>query len=137
MAFQWLEMRIGEERDRRQREADILARLGPALEEIERVLTGCLEAYNAAFGGGSATLRLESGRLVIRMQDPPGEVRVSIEPELPGFHVQRDGATLSVEIGILPGDKLFYRDRDADQYLTMDELTRRILDRVLFPKLRD
>jgi hypothetical protein len=38
-----------------------------------------------------------------------------------------------IEVGLLPGDKLFYRDQD--QFVTMEELTRRILDRALFPKL--
>jgi len=34
---------------------------------------------------------------------------------------------------VLAGDKLFYRD--GDEYITLEELTRRILDRALFPKL--
>ena len=42
-----------------------------------------------------------------------------------------------MQIGVLPGDRLFYLDTSADQYLSMDDLTRRILDRVLFPKLRE
>jgi hypothetical protein len=40
-------------------------------------------------------------------------------------------------VGVLPSDKLYYRDCEQDKYLTMEELTRRILDRVLFPKLRE
>jgi hypothetical protein len=35
--------------------------------------------------------------------------------------------------GPQPEDKLFYRD--GEQYLTMEELTRRIMDKALFPKL--
>lgn len=137
MPFQWLEMRIGEERDRRQREADILARLGPALEDIHRLLGECIAAYTAAFGEGSASVRRIPGGLVVRAQDPPGEVRIASDTALPGFQVEREGASMPVEIGILPGNKLSYRDRNADQYLTLDELTRRVLDRVLFPKLRE
>lgn len=137
MSFQWLQMRIGEEQDRRQREADILARLGPALDEIQSIIGTCLDAYSAAFGADSANIRRESGVLAIRVGNPPGEVRVTADPEVPGFQVARKGSTMTIEIGILPGEKLFYRDRGADQYLTMDELTRRILDRVLFPKLRE
>jgi len=38
-----------------------------------------------------------------------------------------------IEVGLLPGDKLFYRDQD--EFITGEELTRRILDRALFPKL--
>jgi len=38
-------------------------------------------------------------------------------------------------VGLLPSDKLFYRDRAQDKYIAMDELTRRVLDRALFPAL--
>ncbi len=137
MPFQWLDMRIGEERDRRRREAEIQARLIPAMEELHRILAACLEAYNAEFGIGAATIAADARGLTIRVDEPPGEVRVDAMPDLPGLQVRRGETVLSVEIGILPGAKLFYRDQQADQYLTMDELTRRILDRVLFPKLRE
>jgi hypothetical protein len=130
-------MRISEEQDRRQREQEILSRLGPALDEIQELLTSCLAAYNSAFGVGSGVVRREGSTLRVRVQDPPGEVRVVMSTELPGFHVEREGFSMPVEIGLLPGDKLFYRDLDADRYLSMDDLTRRILDRVLFPKLRE
>ena len=59
------------------------------------------------------------------------------DPQLPGLQVQREGSTMSIQIGILPGDRLFYLDVGADQYLSMEELTRKILDRLLFPKLRE
>jgi|SRR5579883_181628 len=137
MPFPWLEMRIGEERDRRQREADILARLEPALDEMQVILRECLKAYTDAFGEGTVSLRRELGCLVVRAVDPPAQTRIAVDTKLPGFHVDREGAQLSIEIGILPGNKLFYRDVDADQYLSVDELTKRILDRVLFPKLRE
>ena len=55
----------------------------------------------------------------------------------PGFRIERGEYSMAVEVGVLPSNKLFYRDREQDKYLTMDEFTRRILDRVLFPKLRD
>jgi hypothetical protein len=60
-------------------------------------------------------------------------VDVTVAPALPGFRIERGGEPLEIVVGILPGDKLFYRD--GDQYLTMEELTRRILDKALFPKL--
>jgi hypothetical protein len=37
---------------------------------------------------------------------------------------------------MLPGDKLFFRDREKDQYVSMEEVTHRALDRAFFPKLR-
>jgi hypothetical protein len=137
MAFQWLEMRISEERDRRERETEILSRLGPALGEMQRILGDCLKAYTDAFGEDSATLRRELGGLTVRVSNPTGQVRVSTDSKLPGFQVEREGTTLSYEIGLLPGNKLFYRDVVSDQYIAIEELTRRILDRVLFPKLRE
>jgi hypothetical protein len=137
MPLPWLDMRISEERDRRRREADTLARLGPALDEMQQTLASCLEAYNSAFGAGAAVLRREGPVVSVQVQDPPGEVEIAITTELPGFQVERDGVSMAVEIGLLPNDKLFYRDCTADQFLTMEDLTRRILDRVLFPKLRE
>lgn len=64
-------------------------------------------------------------------------VEVTLVPKLPGLQIDHgNGAEpVLIEIGLLPGDKLFYRDRVQDQYVTMEELTRRILDRALFPKL--
>ena len=56
-------------------------------------------------------------------------------PAIPGFQIDRAGSPMVIEVGMLPDDKLFYRDREQDQYLSMEELTRRILDRALFPKL--
>ena len=52
---------------------------------------------------------------------------------LPGFRIERGGEPLEIVVGILPDQNLYYRD--ADKYLTMEELTRRILDKALFPKL--
>ena len=45
--------------------------------------------------------------------------------------------SLAIEVGVLPSDNLFYRDREQDLYLTLEDLTKRILDRVLFPKLTE
>jgi len=135
--FQWLEMRITEERDRREREAELLSRLGPALGELQRILGDCIKAYTTAFGEESATIRREVGALRVQVADSQGEVRIRTDAKLPGFQVDRDGATLAIEIGLLPGNRLYYRDVAADQFVTIDDLTRRILDRVLFPKLRE
>ena len=58
-------------------------------------------------------------------------------PELPGIRIDRGEDSLAVEIGILSNDKLFYRDCEKDTYLSLEDLTRRILDRALFPKLKE
>jgi len=51
--------------------------------------------------------------------------------------VERGEYSLAVEVGLLPSDKLYYRDCQQDQYLTREDLTERVLDRALFPKLRE
>jgi hypothetical protein len=144
MSFQWLQMRITEERERREREAMILERLPRAIEELHRSLTSCIESYTAAFGAESACLTVDDLKLRVVVREPTdsswrecGRVEIDAVPEMPGFEVRSGDSILAIEIGVLPGDRLFYRDRQVDQYLTMDELTRRILDRALFPKLKE
>jgi hypothetical protein len=141
-AFQWLHMRIAEEKERRDREALILDRLPRASGELHRGLGACVESYNTAFGAGLVEMECDPPRTRISVRDTQGgqpreraKVEILIVPTLPGFQIDRGGVPLVVEVGMLPGDKLFYRDREKDQYLTMEELTRRILDRALFPKL--
>ncbi len=135
MSFQWLEMRITEEKDRRERESQILERLPRALEELRGSLTNCVDAYARAFGSEAVALAEANLQLVVSAAG--NRVEVVADPELPGFQVRREGTSLAVRIGVLPGDRLFYLDVAADQYLSMDELTRKILDRVLFPKLKE
>jgi hypothetical protein len=140
--FQWLHMRIQEEKERRDREAMILDRLPRAAAELHRSLSACVESYNTAFGLESVGMESQAPRTSIVVRETPGaqgreraKIEILIAPAIPGFQIDRGGSPLVVEVGMLPGDKLFYRDRDKDQYLSMEELTRRILDRALFPKL--
>ena len=140
--FQWLQMRIAEEKDRREREAMILERLPRAADLLADGLAECLAAYNSAFGEQAAEMERKASRMqVILREEAAGGWRESARieivslPSIPGFQIDRSGAPMVVEVGMLPGDRLFYRDREKDQYLTMDELTRRILDRSMFPKL--
>jgi len=140
MSFQWLQMRVQEEQERREREAQILARLPRALEETYRHLAACVEAYAGAFGPESADIHLQASKVRITIREEQdgkwqqrAKVEMSVVTSLPGFRIDRGGEPLMIEVGLLPGDKLFYRDQD--QFVTMEELTRRILDRALFPKL--
>ena len=145
MSFQWLRMRITEEQERRNREAQIQDRLPRALDEFHRALIGCLESYTMAFGPESAELQLDGWQIRVVVRDekeggwePRTQVDIDMLVAVPGFQINReDAAPLFVEVGLLPGDKLFYRDRELDQYVSMDELTHRALDRALFPKLRE
>ena len=137
-------MRIQEEHDRRKREASTLDRLPRALEELHGMLKQCVETYRANFGEDSASLLLMPTRIKITMREQQGEqwqtvskVEVLTVPELPGFRVERGEYSLALEVGILPNDKLYYRDREQDKYLTLEELTKRILDRAFFPKLKE
>jgi len=135
MSFQWLHMRIGEERDRRDREAEVLARLPRAFDELESSLATCVSAFKTEFGGESARLRRDGLKLSVTGDGGTAEVNPLLE--VPGIEIRRNDSARQIKVGILPGDRVFYLDVAADQYLSMDELTRLILDRVLFPKLQE
>ncbi|HUK15383.1 MAG TPA: hypothetical protein VLW65_03180 [Bryobacteraceae bacterium] len=143
MAFQWLQMRISEELDRRQREETIHSMLPGALEDLHRQLAECIAAYRTAFGSEVADIRFFAGKIRVTTREPQNgkwepasKVEVTAVTALPGFKVERgSGDPLLIEVGLLPGSKLCYRS--DDQYLTLEEMTRRILDRALFPKLKE
>jgi hypothetical protein len=135
-------MRIAEENDRRRRQSATLERLPSALEEVREQLRICVETYRQAFGAEAAEIAGDAHKIRVTVREqrdgswPPGQtIEITAVPSIPGFQVDRAGEPLFIEIGLLPGDKLFYRDRAKDQYVTMEELTRRILDRAFFPKL--
>jgi len=140
MSFQWLEMRISEENDRREREAQTLERLPRVMDEVNQAIAECVEAYSAAFGKESIELSyfLHKIRLTVREKkegkwEKCAKVEIGTLTKPPSLHIDRNGDILDIEIGLLPGDNLFYKD--GEKFLTMEELTRRILDRSLFPKL--
>jgi hypothetical protein len=142
MSFQWLEMRITEEQERRQREAQIRDRLPRAMDELYDDLAACIESYNASFGADAAEMTLQNCKIHISIREEQegkwlqiSRVDISIVLSVPGFQIERGTEPLIIEVGILPGEKVYYRDRVLDKYLSMEELTRRILDRALFPKL--
>jgi hypothetical protein len=142
MSFQWLTMRIGEETDRRRREAQVLERLPRALEELHKYLKECIDDYRKAFGPESVETAATSSRVHITVREqrdgkwePASKIEILVDTLLPGFKIDRAGLPLTIEVGILPGDKLYFRDSEQDQYVTTEEVTRRILDRGLFPKL--
>ena len=146
MPFQWLQMRISEENDRRKREAAVMERLPRALEEVHQALSECVESYQQVFGRDSAEILLQSGRIRVTVRgekdgkwQQSGRVELVMTPAIPGFQIDRGagGEPLVIEVGILPGGKLFYRDRAKDQYVTVEELTRRTLDRAMFPNLNE
>lgn len=146
MAFQWIEMRITEEQDRRQRESATLQRLPAALEELFDALKECVDSYKEAFGPDSASIHMLASkiRLVAREEvegkwQQTGRAEVSLAPTLPGFQIDSGtgGEPLLIEVGLLPGEKTYYRDRAADQYVTLEDLTRRVMDRSFFPKLTE
>src|SRR6476661_3763511 len=108
VSFQWLQLRITEEKERRDREAQILARLPGAVDELRDSLAICVQDYTAAFAGDPVVLTREDLRLTIAAEG--NRVDVIGDPQLPGLQVQREGSTTSIQIGILPGDRLFYLD---------------------------
>lgn len=144
MSFQWLDMRISEEKDRRRREAEALERLPRALEDLHGALAECIGSYQAAFGLEAADIYKQASKIrILSRQEVEGRwqqvarVEVAAVPKLPGFQIDlgTGGDPVLIEVGILPGDKLFYRDRAKDQYVSMEDVTRCVLDRAFFPKL--
>jgi hypothetical protein len=140
MPFQWLQMRITEENDRREREAIILERLPRVMDEVHAALAECAQDYAKAFGKDAIEINyfMHKARIVVREQkegkwEKLAKVEVNTVNKPPSLHVDRDGEALDIGVGMLPGDKVFYKD--GEKFLTMEELTRRILDRSLFPKL--
>lgn len=142
MSFQWLEMRIIEEHDRRTKEAKTLQSLPAVMDEVHGAIAECVDAYAAAFGKEAVELSyfLHKVRVTIRelkegKWEKAAKVEVSTTTKPPSLHIDRNGDAFDIEVGLLPGDKIFYKD--AEQFLTLEELTRRIMDRALFPKLGD
>jgi hypothetical protein len=140
MSFQWLQMRVTEEKERRQREAQILERLPGVLDEVHRALAVCVDAYLAAFGPEAVEINYQSQKVRVTVREEQeakwekvAKVEIALAPKLPGLHIDRNGSALDIEVGLLPGDHIFYKD--GEEFLTMEEITRRILDRSLFPKL--
>jgi hypothetical protein len=133
-------MRITEENDRREREAMIMERLPRVMDEVHEALADCVKAYAEAFGKESIELSyfMHKARITVREKkdgrwESVSKVEVSTITKPLVLHIDRNGDVLQIEIGLLPGDKMFYKD--GESFLTMEELTRRILDRSFFPKL--
>lgn len=142
MSFQWLSMRITEEQERRQREAEVLTRLPRALQELHNDLKACVADYQKAFGPESVEISGHLSRIRITVREfregkweATSKIEIRTDTALPGFVAEGPGSPLTVEVGMLPGDKTFFRDTQQDQYINAEELTRRILDRGMFPKL--
>ena len=141
MTPQWLEMRIQEEQDRRRREAKTLELLPRGLEELHQQLSECIDGYKQAFGSEAADITnlVSKLRITIREEQggkwqPRAKVDISIVSMPPSFKVERgESDALMIDLGLLPGDRLSFRLND--QYLTPEDVSRHILDRVLFPKL--
>jgi len=113
------------------------------LEELHGALTGCIESFTSTFGAEAAEMTLQTSKVLVSVREQQdgkweqsAKVVVSAIPSVPGFQIERGGdPPVVIEVGMLPGDKVFYRDREQDKYVSMEELTRRVLDRALFPKL--
>jgi hypothetical protein len=140
MSYQWLDMRITEEMARRQREAMLRDRFPRALDEVYEHLQECVEAYRAAFGPESAEIQRHEGdtQVIVRTEcagqwQECARALVQAVPALPGFRVENGGEPLQIHVGALPGDKMLYKY--GEQYLTVEQLTRLILDPALFPNL--
>ncbi|MGA2115587.1 MAG: hypothetical protein ABSH56_12660 [Bryobacteraceae bacterium] len=141
-AFQWLTTRIGEERERRRRETEIQDRLPEALRELHEALSRCVTTYRDAFGPESAEISFLVSKIRVAVAEgkpnkagatPALQVEVVIDPKIPGFMVHHGSGSLEIRVDIFSGTTPSYRD--GDRYLNMEDLSRRILDPVFFPKL--
>ncbi len=140
MSFQWLSMRIQEEQDRRQKEAWIRERLPSVLAEVFDCLKTCTDEYRKAFGAESAEIRLDGNRIQATLREeragawqPRAEILVDAVAGLPGFRVDSGDRAIEILVGVLSGERVFYKY--GDQFLTMEQLTKLVLDRAFFPKL--
>src|ERR1035438_7106998 len=69
MAFQWLQMRIQEETDRRERQAKNQERLPGALRDLHGYLAACIQDYTASFGVHSAEIALLPDRIKVTVRE--------------------------------------------------------------------
>ena len=69
MSFQWLTMRISEEKDRRKRESQVLDQLPRALDELHKILRECLEEYQQAFGSETVEISGHLSRIRVTVRD--------------------------------------------------------------------
>src|SRR5580700_10753753 len=95
-----------------------------ALKELRETLTLCVTTYNEAFGADAAGFLEDQDAIHINAGE--GKIDIVIDPTLPGFRVAHVAGQLLIEVGMLPGDKIFYKDQAEDKYLTAEEVTRRI-----------
>ena len=142
MSYQWLDMRITEEKERREREAVVQKRLPRAFDELHRELRECVEAYRTAFGPESAEIHMHGAEIQVTVRShraghwqQSAQVRVHAVHELPGFRIDSGGEPVDISVGTLPGDKVLLKH--GEQYLTMEQLTKLILDQAFFPDLRE
>lgn len=141
MSPQWLEMRLQEEQDRRRKEAKLQELLPQAMEELHQQLSACVARYREVFGPESAEISNLVSKLRVTVREeqggkwqPRAKVDIGLVSLPPSFKVERgEGDPVIIELGLLSGERFSYRL--ADQYLTAEDLSRHILDRLLFPKL--
>ena len=143
MSPQWLELRIQEEQERRRKETRTQELLPQAMEELHQQLSTCVERYKQAFGDESVDISNLVSKLRITLREEQGgkwqqrdKIDISLVSLPPAFKVQRgDADPAIIELGLLSGDRFSYRL--GDKYLTGEDLSRSILDRVFFPKLSE
>jgi len=141
MSPQWLELRIQEEQDRRHKEAKLQELLPQAMEELHQQLSACVARYKEAFGAESAEIANLVSKLRVTVRDeqagkwhPRGKVDITMISAPPSFKIEAgENEPLIIEVGLLSGERFSYKI--LEQFLTPDDLSRTILDRVLFPKL--
>src|ERR1700675_806508 len=106
MNFEWLTMRIQEEKERRQREAEILERLPRILREVHGHLAACIQNYTLVFGAEAADVVLMPTKIEATVRErregkwqQSAKVQVSTVPAIPGFQIDHGDVSTVVEVG--------------------------------------
>ena len=141
MSPQWLEMRIQEEQDRRRKEAKLQELLPQAMEELHGQLATCVARYKEAFGPESAEISNLVSKLRVTVRDeqggkwqPRGKIDITLVSAPPSFKIEAgESEPLIIDLGLLSEERFSYKLQE--QFLTPEDVSRHILDRVLFPKL--
>ena len=107
MAFQWLQMRIQEETERRERQAKNQERLPDALRDLHGHLAECIQDYTASFGCNSAEIVLLPDRIKVTVREEREgkwqalcKAEVISVPDMPGFRVECGEYSVAVELDL-------------------------------------
>ena len=79
-----------------------------------------MESYTAAFGPETADAQFQGSKIRVTIREElegkwqqRARIKIVAVPTLPGFRIERGGDPLLIEVGVLQGERLFYKDRTS------------------------